>query len=94
MVGQECPHDRDTDDCEAANDEARAARCPSSVTPHPIRRGYITQSLRAGVPVENVSDRQSVSPTIIDQHYDVRIKEDKMQKRQAVIGDIEDRGAE
>lgn len=93
MVGRECPHDRDPDDCEAANDEARAARCPSSVTPHPIRRGYITQLLRAGVPVEIVSDRYNVSPTIIDQHYDVRSEEDKMQQRQEVLGDIEGGGS-
>ncbi|PSQ54650.1 integrase [Halobacteriales archaeon SW_8_68_21] len=77
-IGRECPHDRDPDDCEAATTEAQAARCPSSVTPHPIRRGYITQLLRAGVPVEVVSDRCNVSPAIIDQHYDVRSKEDKM----------------
>jgi len=92
-IGRECPHDRDPDDCEAANNEARAARCPSSVTPHPIRRGYITQLLRAGVPVEIVSDRCNVSPTIIDQHYDVRSKEDKMHQRQQVLGKVQGRGS-
>ncbi|WP_256309334.1 tyrosine-type recombinase/integrase [Halobellus litoreus] len=92
-TGRECPHDRDPDDCEAANNEARASRCPSSVTPHPIRRGYITQLLRAGIPVEVVSDRCNVSPAIIDQHYDVRSKEDKMQQRQEVLGDLRGRGS-
>ena len=92
-IGRECPHDRDPDDCEAANNEARAARCPSSVTPHPIRRGYITQLLRAGVPVEVVSDRCNVSPTIIDQHYDVRSKEDKMKQRQEALDDVDGHGS-
>ena len=92
-IGRECPHDRDPDECEAANNEARAARCPSSVTPHPIRRGYITQLLRAGVPVEVVSDRCNVSPTVIDQHYDVRSKEDKMKQRQEALNDVDGRGS-
>ena len=92
-IGRECPHDRDRDECEAANNEARAARCPSSVTPHPIRRGYITQLLRAGVPVEVVSDRCNVSPTVIDQHYDVRSKEDKMKQRQEALDDVDGRGS-
>ncbi|WP_123620022.1 site-specific integrase [Halorubrum sp. CSM-61] len=92
-IGRECPHDRDPDDCEAVKNEARAARCPSSVTPHPIRRGYITQLLRAGVPVEIVSDRCNVSPTIIDQHYDVRSKEDKMKQRQEAFDDVDGRGS-
>jgi len=63
------------------------------VTPHPIRRGYITQLLRAAVPVEIVSDRCNVSPAITDQHYDVRSKEDKMQQRQEVLGGIEGGGS-
>jgi hypothetical protein len=49
--------------------------------------------LRAGVPVEVVSDRCNVSPTIIDQHYDVRSKEDKMKQRQEVLGDIKGGGS-
>ena len=91
--GQECPHDRDPEDCEADNNEARDARCPSSVTPHPIRRGYITQLLRAVVPVEIVIHRCNVTPTVIDQHYDVRSKEDKMKQRQEALDDVESRGS-
>ena len=92
-IGRECPHDRDPDGCEAVTNEDRAARCPSSVTPHPIRRGYITQLLRAGVPVEVVSDRCNVTPAIIDQHYDVRSEEDKMRQRQEVLDEVESRGS-
>lgn len=88
VIGTECPHDQDPDTCEAVTNEDRAARCPSSVTPHPIRRGYITQLLRAGVPVEDVSDRCNVSPAIIDKHYDVRSEEDKMRQRQDVLDEV------
>jgi site-specific recombinase XerD len=87
-VGSECPHGRDPSDCEATNNLDRVARCPSSVTPHPIRRGYITHLLQSGVPVEIVSDRCNVSPAIIDQHYDVRSEEDKMYQRQEILGEV------
>ncbi len=40
-IRQGCPHDRDPDEFETTVDIDRASGCPSSVTPHPIRRGYI-----------------------------------------------------
>jgi integrase len=58
------------------------------VTPHPIRRGYITHLLTSGVPVEVVSERCNVSPSIIDEHYDVRSVEDKMRQRQQVLDEV------
>jgi len=85
LVSGECPHDQDPDECDAATDIDRASKCPSSVTPHPIRRGYITYLLQAGVPVEVVSERCNVSPAIIEQHYDVRSEEDKMRQRQRIL---------
>jgi integrase len=61
------------------------SKCPSSVTPHLIRRGYITRLLEAGVSIEVVSDRCTVSPVVIDEHYDVRSEDEKMQQRQEVL---------
>jgi len=89
VIGKECPHDRTESECDAANSYDQISQCPSSVTPHPIRRGYITRLLQAGVPVDVVSDRCNVSPAIIDQHYDVRSEEDKMVQRQDVLEKFE-----
>jgi len=86
-VGAGCPHDRDPDECDAANDLDQMSKCPSSVTPHPIRRGYITRLLNAGVSVEVVSDRCNVSPVVIDEHYDVRSEDEKMQQRQKALNE-------
>lgn len=86
-IGQECPHGRNPLDCEAAVHLDQAAQCPSSVTPHPIRRGYITQLLQSDVPIDAVSSRCNVSPDIIEKHYDVRTEEDKMRQRQKLLDD-------
>ncbi len=40
----ECPHGRDIDDCRATEYE-RASECPSSESPHALRRGGITHTL-------------------------------------------------
>jgi site-specific recombinase XerD len=88
-VGESCPHDQDPDDCEAVVNRDRASKCPSSATPHPIRRGYITHLLRSGVPVEVVGARCNVSPAIIEQHYDVRSEADKMRQRQQILNDVQ-----
>ncbi|MFC5135283.1 MULTISPECIES: tyrosine-type recombinase/integrase [Haloferacaceae] len=75
-----CPHDRDISDCEATTFN-HAQRCPSSVTPHPIRRSAITYWLNQGHPKELVSDRMNVSKKVLDKHYDERTEEEKRELR-------------
>jgi integrase len=58
------------------------------VTPHPIRRGYITELLQHGAPVEVVSKRCDVSPENIEEHYDVRAEEAKMRQRNKILDDL------
>lgn len=47
--GGECPFDRNPEECEAAYAHD-AVKCPGSVSPDAIRRGYVTAARNAGQP--------------------------------------------
>jgi site-specific recombinase XerD len=83
----ECPHDRDPDDCDAMEYTA-AFDCPSSVSPHALRRGGITHHLNSDVPKEVVSDRANVTADVLDEHYDQRSQREKMEQRRGYLGNI------
>jgi len=78
-VGNECPHNRDPKECEAARDRQQAYKSPSSKSPHPVRRGAITAWLRADIPDTVAGDRASTSPEVLDKHYDERTEHEKME---------------
>ncbi|WP_423999358.1 tyrosine-type recombinase/integrase [Haloarcula salina] len=76
----QCPHDRKIEDCEAVM-SPNASQCPSSVSPHAIRKGSITYHRNKGWPVEAVSDRADVSREVLDKHYDKASNSEKRQRR-------------
>lgn len=65
-----------------------AEKCPDAVSPHAIRRGSITHFLAKDVPVEVVSDRMNVSRDVLDDHYDKRSKEVKLEQRRGYLDNI------
>lgn len=69
-VGLDCPHDQDPDECEAAQRNNRAYKCPSSRAPHHIRTGYITDQKNRGVSSDGIEQRCDVSPRVQETHYD------------------------
>lgn len=84
-VGNECPHGKDPETCDAARDRQTAYECPSTLSPHPVRRGAITHWLKNDVPDTVVGDRASTSPEVLDKHYDERTKNEKMQQRRKYL---------
>jgi site-specific recombinase XerD len=76
----DCPHQRTIPDCEAKTYKY-AQRCPSSVSPHTLRRSAITKWLNDGHRKELLGDRMNVSPKTLDKHYDARTKGEKRQLR-------------
>jgi len=66
----DCPHGYTQSECEAT-DFDKAPKCPSSVSPHPLRRGSITHHLKNdGWTYEESSLRFNVSVDTLKQHYD------------------------
>jgi len=82
--GDGCPHDRDPEECEGT-DYGYHSRCPSSVSPHSVRRGSITHFLSEDVPEKVVSDRMNVGQEVLDKHYDKRSEEVKVEQRREYL---------
>lgn len=85
--GGECPYNRDTDTCEAMQFD-QANKCPGSVSPHAIRRGYVTAARNAGQPKDVTSERVNMSGPILDKHYDKGSHDEKAERRRDHLKDI------
>ncbi len=87
VVAGVCLHDREVKSCEAPAYTA-AFDCPSSVSPHALRRGGITHHLNNEVPKDVVSDRVNVTHEVLDEHYDRRSQHEKMEPRRRFLDNI------
>ncbi|MGQ3412061.1 tyrosine-type recombinase/integrase [Natrinema sp. LN54] len=84
---EDCPHDREPISC-GATEYGHYSQCPSSLSPHTIRRGAITHQLREDIPEKIVSDRCDVSSEVLERHYDRRTDREKMEQRRDFIEDL------
>jgi integrase len=80
------PHFQDDEcpDCE----EGEERKCEESLNPHAIRRGSITHFLSQDVPVDIVDDRMNVSRDVLDEHYDERSAEVKLEQRRGYLDEV------
>lgn len=81
----ECPHDREISECDATS-RLYAQRCPSSVSPHPLRRSAITYWLSEGHEPYLISDRMDVGLETLEKHYDARSESEKRRLRREKFG--------
>lgn len=84
VVTATCFRDRPCPDCNHGSDK----KCREAVSPHAIRRGSITHFLTSDVPEKIVSDRMNVSWKVIEQHYDNRSAEVKLEQRRGFLENI------
>ncbi len=88
--GRECPYDKDPDSCEARNDYDLLSQCPSSVSPHPVRRGGICDQIKRGVDKDIICNRADVSRPVLDKHYDIRSREEAREQRREELKKVLD----
>jgi len=88
-TGQYCPVGEDPDTCDAAQTNNAAYDCPESLSPHPVRRGYITHLRANGVPTEDViSKRCDANPDTIERWYDMSTESDRREARREYVEDL------
>lgn len=79
-IGEECPHDKDPETCEWTEYD-EASKCPSSRSPHDVRKARVTKYRNDGVHRGIVSDRLDASEKILDKHYDRASARKKAERR-------------
>lgn len=82
-----CPFGEDTDDCEALQFD-QANKCPGSVSPHALRRGYVTAARNAGQPKDVTGERVNMGGKILEKHYDHGTYDEKAERRKDHLKDI------
>ncbi|RCU47736.1 hypothetical protein DU504_10755 [Haloplanus salinus] len=88
IAGEGCPGDEDPETCEAAHSISESSKCPYNYSPHAIRKGSITWSLKNDVPAEKVGARMNVSTKALEKHYDMQTKEESMEARRNYFDEI------
>lgn len=83
----ECPHDTTPDECDAADARDHVSKCPSTRSPHDVRRGSISDHLARGWPIEELSERVNATPKVIRAHYDVRRARESMLTRSELLNE-------
>lgn len=83
-----CPHDQRIEACKAAQKKNQASKCPSSLSPHPLRRAAITYHLNRDWPKEKVSERANVTVDVLDEHYDARTKRERASTRKQYLDNL------
>lgn len=88
-IGKDCPVGEDPDTCDAAQTNNAAYDCPESLSPHPVRRGYITHLRANGIPTEDViSERCDANPDTIERWYDMSTESDRREARREYVEDL------
>ncbi|MFC6904194.1 hypothetical protein [Halalkalicoccus tibetensis] len=86
-VGKSLSREKKINECKGAENRF-ASKCPSSVSPHAIRKGAITHHRNNGWPAKAVSDRADVSQEVLDKHYDKGTQSEKREQRKEFMNNL------
>lgn len=65
-----------------------SCKCPGSVSPHALRRGYVTAARNAGQPKDVTGDRVNMSGDVLEKHYDKGTDAEKAERRQYFLATL------
>lgn len=85
--GGTCPFDKHPDTCEYTKYD-KANKCPGSVSPHSLRRGYVTAACNAGQPKDVTAERVNMTGDTLDKHYDKGTHDEKAERRRDHLREI------
>jgi len=68
-VMKECPHGKERRNCKWT-EQTDSSKCPSSESPHPVRRGSITWQLNIGRDPRDVAARAGTTVEVLKRYYD------------------------
>jgi integrase len=81
-----CPHGEEPTTCQY-REHGHESKCPSSLSPHVIRTGRITDLRNRGVRIQHVSGRVDAIPETIRTYYDKPDLGDELERRRAPLAD-------
>ncbi|QSG08889.1 tyrosine-type recombinase/integrase [Halapricum desulfuricans] len=87
-MARECPHGKRRPNC-AFVPRDQASQCPSTRSPHPIRRGSITWQRNLGFSAETVAERAAATPSVIRRYYDDPDYDDELERRRSETAEID-----
>lgn len=85
VIGEDCPHEREQDTCQAASSAKKASQCPSSKSPKTIRSGYITAKFNSGASPSAVGYRVGATKEVLRRNYDHPDQEAERQRYEQEI---------
>lgn len=87
-IAIECPHGRRRPNCSYVPRD-QASKCPSSKSPHPVRRGSITWQRTIGIDIEKIADRAATTPDVIRRYYDQPDLDESLDRRRATTNSLD-----
>jgi len=87
-IAVECPHSKQRRDCEWTQ-RNHSSKCPSSRSPHAVRRGSITWQRNLGFSRDLVAQRAATTPDVIRRYYDKPSFDDELERRREQTEEID-----